>query len=98
MRTGPLEELGRIQRRDPVDVIVYVHDDGVVDDLAVLIEHGRVLGAPDRRLCHIAHEQVLDEPIRIRTLHLHEVVGPAIPCGVLAYGACLGARSLVFLE
>ena len=75
-----------------------MHDDNIVDDLAILVEHGGVLGATDRDLVHIAHEQVLNETSGIRTLHLHEVVGPAIPCGVLAYGACLGARSLVFLE
>ena len=75
-----------------------MHDDGIVNDLAVLSEHGRVLGAPDRNLVHIAHEQVLNETSGIWALHLHEIMGPAIPPGVLAYGARLGAGCLILFE
>ena len=98
VRVKPAHGVRAVQRGEPPQAPTTVEGHEVIDDKALLVQHGGVLAATLRRARNAVHQHPIQEPLGISARHLHQVVGPAIPPGVLAHCLGLGARNLIFLE
>ena len=95
---NPGEQPGAIQVGDPIQALRHVHDDHVVDDLAVFIQGSGVLRAPDGDLGNVADVDFLQNLQRVLAGDLHQIVGPAVEAYALADGLGVGACDLIFSE
>ena len=75
-----------------------MHDNGIIDDLPIFIEHGGILGASNIGFGDVVHKQAIQKGKCILSFDFHQVVGPAIPAGVFPDSLMLGACDGIFAE
>ena len=98
MGIKPAHCMRTIERGKPPEASTTIERHEVVDDRALLVEHGGVLAATLGSACDCVHEHPVEELLGIGTGNRDEVVGPAIPARVLAHGLGLSARNSIILE
>ena len=79
MRLYPGFEARSIEGGDPVLSFFHVHDDDIVDDLAVFVQHGGVFCLAGRHFGEIADVDLLENIQRVCTGDLDQIVRPAVP-------------------
>ena len=87
-------ELRSVQSGDPVNVFCHAGDDGIVEDLALIVQHGGVLGHANG-IGDVVDANIVEQFMGIGAADFDEVVGPAVPADVLADR--FGVRSCCFI-
>ena len=94
----PRQQARAVEVGDPIQAVRHVHDDHVVDDLAVFVQRGGVFRAPDGDLRNVADINFLQDFQCVLAGDLHEIVRPAVEAYTLADGPGVGACDFIFSE
>ena len=94
----PRQQARAVEVGDPIQAVRHVHDDHIVDDLAVFVQRGGVFRAPDGDLGNVADINFLQNLQRVLAGDLHQIVRPAVEAHALADGLGVGACDLIFSE
>ena len=94
----PRQQARAVEVGDPIQAVCHVHDDHVVDDLAVFVQRGGVFRAPDGDLGNVADINFLQNLQRVLAGDLHQIMRPAVEAYALADGLGVGACDLIFSE
>ena len=94
----PRQQTRTIEVGDPIQAIRHVHDDHVVDDLAVFVQRGGVFRAPDRDLGNVADVDFLQNLQGILAGNFYEIMRPAVEAHALADSIGVGACDFIFSE
>ena len=94
----PRQQTRTIEVGDPVQTVCHVHDDHIVDDLAVFVQRGGVFRAPDGDLGNVADINFLQDFQCVLAGDLHQIMRPAVEAYTLADGPGVGACDFIFSE
>lgn len=94
----PRQQARAVEVGDPIQAVRHVHDDHIVDDLAVFVQRGGVFRAPDGDLGNVADINFLQDFQCVLAGDLHQIMRPAVEAYTLADGLGVGACDFIFSE
>ena len=94
----PRQQARAVEVGDPIQAVRHVHDDHIVDDLAVFVQRGGVFRAPDGDLGNVADINFLQDFQCVLAGDLHQIMRPAVEAYALADGLGVGACDFIFSE